>query len=180
MEPLRNDDVISKTVFESDELIFREMDVADLDFVAAMLSDPTVMEFYPRCYSREEAAGWIDRQRDRYKRNRHGFWLVIDRATNRPVAQAGLVMVELDGTEEVGLGYIIPRNNWGQGLGNRIAAAVVDYAFRELALERVICPIRPENIASQRISIRIGMQPTRLTTYGGFDHLIYAIERSDR
>ena len=89
-------------------------------------------------------------------------------------------MVELDGTEEVGLGYIIPRNNWGQGLGNRIAAAVVDYAFRELALERVICPIRPENIASQRISIRIGMQPTRLTTYGGFDHLIYAIERSDR
>lgn len=172
-------DLRSKIVFETEDLVFREMGVADLEFVAGMLADPQVMESYPRMYSREEAADWIRRQESRYARGRHGFWLVIDKATGQPLGQAGLLMVELDGQEEVGLGYLIHRAQWGRGLGVKVAAAVVDYAFQELGKARVICPVRPENIASQRISIRIGMLPISCTPYGGYDHIIFAIENPD-
>ena len=172
-------DLRSKIAFETEDLIFREMGVADLEFVAGMLADPQVMESYPRMYSREEAVDWIQRQEGRYARSRHGFWLVIDKATGHPLGQAGLLMVEMDGHEEVGLGYLIDRAQWGRGLGVKIAIAVVDYAFHELGESRIICPVRPENIASQRISIRIGMLPISCTTYGGYDHIIFAIEKPE-
>ncbi len=47
-------------VLETDRLALREMSLDDLDFVATMLADPQVMRFYPKCYSREESAGWIE------------------------------------------------------------------------------------------------------------------------
>ncbi len=47
-------------VLESDRLALREMSLEDLDFVATMLADSQVMRFYPKCYSREESAGWIE------------------------------------------------------------------------------------------------------------------------
>ena len=57
---------LMKFILETDRLILREMSLADADFVAAMLADPEVMRFYPRCYSRQETEAWIQRQLDRY------------------------------------------------------------------------------------------------------------------
>ena len=34
-----------------------------------MLADPEVMRYYPKCYSREEAKAWIQRNLDRYARD---------------------------------------------------------------------------------------------------------------
>ncbi len=42
-------DLRSKIVFETEDLIFREMGVADLEFVAGMLADPQVMESFRAC-----------------------------------------------------------------------------------------------------------------------------------
>lgn len=42
---------ITGTILETSRLVLREMSLADLDFVAAMLADPEVMRYYPKCYS---------------------------------------------------------------------------------------------------------------------------------
>ena len=39
-------------------LRFREMQLDDLDQMAALLGDPEVMDFYPHPKSRDEAAAW--------------------------------------------------------------------------------------------------------------------------
>jgi hypothetical protein len=36
--------------------------------------------------TRDEAAGWIDRQVDRYRSHGHGLWLVSDRESGEPAA----------------------------------------------------------------------------------------------
>jgi ribosomal-protein-alanine N-acetyltransferase len=162
-------------LLETARLVLREIDLDDLDFVAAMLAHPEVMRFWPKCYSREEAEVWIRRQQDRYARDGYGYWLVLDKAGGQPVGQAGLLKLEVDGIAEVGLGYIIHRPFWGRGFATEAAAASRDYAFETLGEQRVIAPIRPENIASQRVALKLGMQPQKRTMYAGFEHIIFCL-----
>ena len=53
---------MQKQILETPRLLLREMSLDDLDFVAAMLADPEVMRYSPKCYSRDEAAVWIGRR----------------------------------------------------------------------------------------------------------------------
>jgi hypothetical protein len=48
----------------------------DLDFVATMLADIEVMRYYERTFTRADAQGWLDRQRQRYTEDGHGLWRV--------------------------------------------------------------------------------------------------------
>ncbi len=45
---------------------------------------------------------------------------------------------------------------------------------------RVIALIRPENIPSQGVALKIGMKPTANTMYAGFDHIVFSVERIDQ
>jgi len=100
-------------------MILREMSVDDLDFIAELLAHPEVMRYWPRCYNREEAADWIRRQQARYKRHGIAYWLAISKESHQPIGQAGLLVLKVDEIEEVGLGYIIHRPFWRDGLCHR-------------------------------------------------------------
>lgn len=43
--------------------------------------------------------------------------------------------------------------------------------------KRVISLIRPVNIPSQRVALRVGMKPEKLTKFRDFDHLVFALGR---
>jgi len=165
------------TVLETPRLILREMSMADLDFLASMLGDPEVMRFWPGCYSREEAVGWVRKQESRYARDGHGYWLVLEKATARPVGQAGLLSLRVDGIEEAALGYLIDRTFWRRGFATEAAAASRDYAFETGGKQRVIAPIRPENVPSQGVALKLGMRVEKRAMYADSEHLIFSISR---
>ena len=104
-----------KIILETPRLLLREMTLQDLDFVAAMLADPEVMRYYPHCCTREESEAWIRRQRVRYATDGFGFWLAVCNETSQAVGQAGLLMQNLDGVMQVGLGYLMHRPFWRRG-----------------------------------------------------------------
>ncbi len=166
-----------ETVLETDRLALREMSLDDLDFVATTLADPQVMRFYPKCYSREESAGWIERQFERYARDGHGLWLVLERETGQPVGQVGLTVQQVDGVTEPEVGYLVRHPFWRRGFASEAAAATRDHAFRELGLPRVISLIRPENLPSQGVARRIGMKSERHALHAGIEHLVFARSR---
>jgi RimJ/RimL family protein N-acetyltransferase len=156
------------------------MSLADLDFVAAMLADPEVMRYYPKCCSREEAAAWIERQADRYARRGHGLWLVLDKATGEPVGQVGLLVQQVRGVEEMEVAYLIHQPFWHRGLATEAAGACRDHAFNVFSANRVISLIRPENVPSLAVARRLGMrpQPDRIRFgSGGFEHLVFSLSR---
>jgi len=162
---------------ESPRLCFRELSAADLDFVAAMLADPEVMRYYPKRYTREEAAAWIQRQRDRYQRDGHGLWLVFDRNSGEPRGQIGLVMQDVDGRREAEVGYLVHRPFWRQGLATEAARATRDWAFAALGWPRVISLIRPENQPSRGVAEKLGMAVEKRALHAGIEHLVYAVAR---
>ncbi len=164
-------------VLETDRLALREMSLDDLDFVATMLADSQVMRFYTKCYSREESSVWIERQLERYARDGHGLWLVLERETGQPVGQVGLTVQQVDGVAEPEVGYLVHRPFWRRGFASEAAAATRDHAFRELGLPRVISLIRPENLPSQGVARRIGMKSERRALHAGIEHLVFARSR---
>ena len=161
-------------VLSTARLDLREMHRGDLDFIASMLAHPEVLRYYPQTYSRREAKDWIGRQQERYALTGHGFWLVLEKTTGRPMGQAGLLMTEIDGVEETALGYMLHRPFWRRGYATEAAAACLGYAFESLDRRRVICPVRPENGPSRRVALRLGMKPEKSPLVGGYEHMIFS------
>jgi ribosomal-protein-alanine N-acetyltransferase len=151
------------------------MSLEDLDFMAAMLADPEVMHYYPKCHSRDEAVAWIERQLDRYARDGCGRWLVIEKSTGQPVGQVGLVVLNVRGVDETEVGYIIHRPFWRCGFATEAAAVCRDYALTVLGSDDVIALIGPENVPSQGVARKIGLRPEPdLVQHGGFEHIVFS------
>ena len=163
----------ARTILETPRLVLRELTLDDLDFLAGMLGHPEVMAFWPKPYTRDEAAEWIRRQQERYARDGYGYWLAFDKAGARPIGQAGLLAQIVDGVAETGIGYIIHRPFWRQGYATEAARACRDYAFGKLGKERVVVLVRPENVVSQSVARKLGTQPERETVYAGFAHTVF-------
>jgi len=163
-----------RVVLETRRLILREMTLGDLDFVAQILAHPEVMRFWPKCYDRQEAADWIRRQQERYARDGVGYWLAVNRESGQPVGQAGLLALQVDGAQEMGLGYIVHRPFWRMGYATEAAAASMDYAFSTLGRRRVIALVRPENVPSQGVARKLGMSLEKSTHHADYEHLVFA------
>jgi len=163
-----------KLILETPRLVLRELTLDDLEFVAGMLAHPDVMHFWPRPYTHAEAADWIGRHQERYARDGFGYWLALDKASGRPIGQAGLLRQELDGVVETGVGYILHRPFWGKGYATEAAVGCRDHAFEKLGKLRVTATVRPENLPSRRVAERIGLKFERMTTWAGMPHMLYA------
>jgi RimJ/RimL family protein N-acetyltransferase len=162
------------TVLQTDRLMLQLMTEADLDFLAAMLGDPAVMQHYPKPLDRNEAQAWLGRVLASYERAGHGFWLTSLRDTGEPVGQIGLLAKEIDGQPEVEVAYMLARPFWGRGFAVEAARACRDYAFRELQVPRVVSMIRPLNERSLRVAVSLGMARVGTTVHAGLDHDLYA------
>lgn len=170
-------DGISQPIFTSHRLTGRALRETDLDFIAAMLADPHVMRFWPRTMSRDEAATWIANHQQRYRTDGVGYWLLQERETGQPVGQAGLLIQEVEGVREIGVGYMLHRPFWGRGYATEAAGACVRYAIDTLRCASVVILIRPGNTPSLRVVARLGgARLERLTTYKGFEHLVLRVQ----
>jgi [ribosomal protein S5]-alanine N-acetyltransferase len=165
--------VLMKLVLETPRLVLREISLADLDFIAEMLAHPEVMRFWPKCYSRDEAASWVKRQQARYAKDGIGYWLALEKGSGRPVGQVGLLVLNVDDRQEVGLGYIIHRPFWRNGFALEAARASMDYAVSTLRSNRVIALVRPENLPSQGVARKLGMEVEKRTHHADYEHLVF-------
>ncbi|MCK5921912.1 MAG: GNAT family N-acetyltransferase, partial [Methylococcales bacterium] len=71
-------------------------------------------------------------------------------------------------------GYWVAHACWGRGYATEAAAALLEWGFRELALQRVIASTLPGNRPSQAVLRRLGfrytgMRPTKTGTCGTCD-----------
>ncbi len=160
-------------------LALRLLTPGDLPFIAGLLGDAEVMRHWPRPFSPAEAADWIERQRERYARDGIGYWLALDRASGQPVGQAGLLVQEYAGVRHVGLGYMLARSMWGRGLALEAARACAEYALARLGEREVVSLIRPENVRSQRVTLRAGFLPESFVRYADLPHLAFVRRRSE-
>ena len=161
------------TVLETPRLLLRELVPADIDFVADMLAHPDVSFYYERQFARADAQVWLDRQLERYRRDGHGLWLAVERATAEPVGQVGLALQDVEGERRPELGWLLARPSWGRGYATEAGLAVRVAAWSRWGYASVISLIRPMNQPSRRVAERVGLLPTREVEFHGSKHLLY-------
>ena len=70
-------------------------------------------------------------------------------------------LTEFDGYRGRELGYVLGKSYWGRGLMPEAAAAVIDYLFRELNYDFLICGYYDFNSRSKRVQEKCGFKPYR-------------------
>jgi ribosomal-protein-alanine N-acetyltransferase len=164
-------------VLQTQRLSLREFELEDVDALAAILSDPETMRYYPMPFDRAAVVDWILRNRTRYANDGFGLWAMILKATGDLIGDCGLVRQSVDGLDEIEIGYHVRRDLWGQGYASEAARACRDYGFSSLKVDRLISLIRPENLQSRRVAEKNGMTIWKETTRANLLHYVYAIER---
>lgn len=169
-------------VTETDRLHLRHFCMDDLDVVSRILSDPEVMHYSTGLYSVEQTRRWIEGCLEDYTPERWGFglWGVIVKETGELIGYCGLTQFDdIDGRPEVEIGYRLARSHWGQGIATEAALATRDYAFSHLGIDRLISLIEEKNIASVRVSEKIGMVREKEIIKWGRPVWIYAIHKHE-
>ena len=157
-------------VLRTARLTLRQMTADDLDDMAALLGHPAVMRFYPAPKSREEARAWIAWTTASYAEHGYGLWVVQTRA-GEFVGDCGLTVQQVEGRQEVEVGYHVRADLQGRGFATEAAAACRDHAVR-LGVERLVAIVDPANLPSQRVAAKIGLELERtVPVHGGQKHL---------
>jgi ribosomal-protein-alanine N-acetyltransferase len=93
------------------------------------------------------------------------------------IGYSGFLHWHLDSRDEIEIGYRLHPDYWNKGIATEAATAVLDHAFRDLELPRVISLIYPENIPSRRVAEKIGMTLEKQTTFRGFPTNVFSLSR---
>lgn len=160
-------------VLETSRLILRLHVMQDADALEAVLGDPVGMEFYPAALDRQGVKDWIIRNMARYQRDGFGKWAVLMKGTGEIVGSCGCALQEVEGRNEIEVGYNLRRDLWGNGYATEAAQACTEYAFRELGAVRVISMIRPENLRSIRVAEKNGMVCEKIIFWRDYNHCVY-------
>lgn len=164
-------------VLETDRLVLRRMEMADVDDLMGIFSDPVAMRYYPGTKSRAEAEEWVRWTLGSYRDHGFGQWVAILEDSGEFAGQCGLTVQEVEGKEEVEIGYLFLRKFWGQGLATEAAKAARDHGFHTLGYAHLISLIDPRNLASRRVAEKVGMTLETEVEKWGKRICVYAIRK---
>jgi RimJ/RimL family protein N-acetyltransferase len=152
------------------------MVLADLDDFAEMLGDPGAMRFYPAPFTRVQVREWIEWHLSNYDQHDYGQWALELKDTGETVGDCGLTWQRVSYSEsrELGIAWQVRRDLWNRGLATEAALAVRGFARTSLRHPRLIATIERDNLSSQSVAHKIGMEFERSDVLDGETRLIFS------
>jgi RimJ/RimL family protein N-acetyltransferase len=90
----------------------------------------------------------------------------------------GCGLFPVPGGEDIEIAYRLPYEAWGQGYATEMARAVLDHGFDNLGLTRIVGLTWPENVPSQRVLVKIGMEREADAEHYGVAMQVYAAHKT--
>ncbi len=112
-----------------------------------------------------------------------GVWAVIEQAIDRAIGSLLLVPLpnsDKTNSDNIEIGWHFRPASWGYGYATEAAHAILHYGFTDLGLSTIHAVTTQENIRSQRVMARLGMEPWGITTaYYNQPLQLYGLAASD-
>lgn len=140
-----------------------------------MHQDPVQMELLGGVRDEAQTRGYLEKNLAHWANYGFGSWILRERATAQVVGRAILRHLDLDGADEVEVGYSLDPACWGRGLATEIATACLEHARCDLRLTTVVALTRAPNARSRRVLEKIGMTLEREVLHAEGPHLLYRI-----
>jgi RimJ/RimL family protein N-acetyltransferase len=161
-----------ESTLQTPRLTLRRWRPGDEAGLAVIDADPEVTRYLNPPVT--PAARFSERCLEHWERHGFGFFAVELREEPAPGRFIGFVGVghptflpELAARPE--LGWRLARDSWGRGLATEAALAVREDAFARLGLDELISIIHPDNAASGRVAIKVGMRIEGAVHHPGLD-----------
>ena len=145
-------------ILETSRLYLRQFIEADAALLRQLNSQPGVLQYIPETIpaSDEEAKEiLINIILPQYKNNL-GRWATHIKENNEFIGWCGLKWLKEN--DEIDLGYRFMPSAWGKGYATEAAKATLEYGHQNLQLKTIIAHAHIDNIASQKVLEKIGMQ----------------------
>ncbi|MBA3348347.1 MAG: GNAT family N-acetyltransferase [Actinobacteria bacterium] len=151
---------------ETERLTLRRFTLDDADLLVELDSDPAVMHYINggRATPREEIESeWLPAFLGHYERSAGlGFWAALEKPSRRFVGWFHLRPEKDAPSGEVELGYRLRRPAWGKGYASEGSRELIDKAFAEHGVERVVASTMVVNVASRRVLENAGLKFVRI------------------
>ena len=159
-------------------LIIEEATFKDASFFLELLNSPGWLEHIGdrEVHTKGEAIGYIQRYHIHfYKKYGFGMYKIVLKETQQAIGLCGLV--KRDTLAHFDLGFAVLPAYVRKGYAFEAASAVLDYGKKTLALETILAFTTVENIKSQQLLEKLGMQFKERTKVGDWeeDFLLYTI-----
>lgn len=146
--------------------------------IRRLQSDPDVMALLGGPRDEVKTAAYMVRNLDHWERFGHGVYLLRERDKDTVAGLGCLRHLDLDGNDEIEIGYLFYQQYWGRGLGTEVARACLDLGFAKLGASSLVAVTDPVNYGSQGVMKKIGMEFERETLLDGTRVVVYrAIRR---
>jgi RimJ/RimL family protein N-acetyltransferase len=151
---------VTETILETERLLLRTWDDADVDPYMNHLNTPAVLRWLGPPISRDAFVSVIAQTNAAQAELGHCFWAVERRADRALIGFCGLKRVDASGTDLTGeyeIGWRLREDAWGKGFAREAATASLRRAFEVHDAPRVVAFTLAGNRASWGLMERLGM-----------------------
>ncbi len=144
---------------QTERLLLRPFTLDDAADYWPLLRDPQILRFTgEQPVSDLEGVREILRTRPLADYQQHGYGRMacVERASGRLIGFSGLKYLE--DLDEVDIGYRFVPDAWGKGYATESARPLLEYGLQQLRLRRVIGLVMPQNQASARVLVKLGLR----------------------
>ena len=169
---------MSVLTIETKRLRLRPFNLEDSVPLNKLLKVKGVLQYFPNSDppDLERVEKLVQRQIDHWTQHGYGWWAVEALDNTHLIGWSGLQY--LPETDEIEIGYLVAKPYWGTGLATEGALVGMNFGFEKLKILTIIGIVHPDNLASQRVLEKIGLQFQEETEYFGMDCFKYFAENT--
>jgi [ribosomal protein S5]-alanine N-acetyltransferase len=119
------------------------------------------------------SADYLARNLEHWKEHGFGIWMLRNRESGTMMGRAVLRHLEIDGIDEVEVGYGFLPQFWGRGLATEIARECVRIGLEDLRLPSLVAITLTTNHGSQRVLEKAGLSYERNIVHAGLAHALF-------
>lgn len=176
-----------KFYLETERLILRELLETDIDGMFDLDSNEEVHKYLGKnpIKAKEQAAQAIEFIRNQYKELGIGRFACIEKSSGDFIGWSGLKLnvgekEALNGYQNfIDIGYRFIPKYWGKGYGYESAVACLNFGFTEMNYDVIYGAADIENIGSNKILSKIGLQFINEFDYKNVKVNWYELKKSD-
>jgi len=166
--------------YETERLLIRPLNLDDIIIWRTFLADERSTKHFPSYMKNRDAAHaltWIEKQICRYRDKKGGLMALIEKESGRFVGQSGLLVQQINGKEELEVGYHLLPEFWGKGLATEAAQFFKTLAFQISDVPSIVSNIEISNFPSQAVAKRNGLENSGQFKWLDLDVFIFRISR---
>ena len=146
-------------VIETERLLIQKFALEDAPFIFTLLNDPSFIKNirYAGIKTIADAENYLKNvPLKSYEQHGHGLYKVALKVNNISIGMCGLIKRE--SLSDVDIGYAFLPEYTGKGYAIEAAKATIDYGKTSLNLKRIVAITSPDNEASIKVLLKLGMK----------------------